>query len=65
MKGRSMPYTTEWQPTKLEDRNFVCRNCGSYDVEYREWESSDGGHEDTHYSCNNCKFEWWVEGTDS
>lgn len=57
----------EW---KLEDDttsyHFTCRKCNtSGHVEWREWESSDGGHEDYHYRCNFCNGSWWVEGIDS
>lgn len=45
----------------------ICRNpsCKSDNVEYREWESSDGGHVDYNYHCNECNKTWWIDGIDS
>jgi predicted SprT family Zn-dependent metalloprotease len=60
-----MGYTTEWKPVKAETNSFKCKECGADEVEYREWESSDGAHDDLHYRCNDCKREWWVEGPDA
>ena len=60
-----MGYETDWKPTAAEAPAFKCRKCGSHDVHYREWESSDGAHDDTHYKCEGCKREWWVEGPDA
>ena len=34
-----MGYTTDWKPTKDDNPAFTCRECGSDEVEYREWES--------------------------
>lgn len=59
-----MSYTTDWKPTKAENPDFVCRECESSEVEYREWESSDGAHDDVHYRCNHCHHDWWIEGPD-
>lgn len=59
-----MGYTTDWKPTKDENPEFVCQECGSDDVRYRVWESSDGGHEDIRYQCV-CGRAWWVEGPDA
>jgi len=60
-----MSFVTDWKPVKDEDPKFNCRYCGEFEVEYREWESSDGGHEDTCYQCTACKQVWWVEGSDA
>jgi transposase-like protein len=60
-----MSYTTDWKPTKAENPDFKCNRCQSDAVEYREWESSDGAHEDFHYRCNGCGRSWWVEGADA
>jgi transposase-like protein len=60
-----MSYTSDWKPTKAENPTFVCIRCKSDEVEYREWESSDGAHDDTHYRCRLCEKEWWVEGSDA
>lgn len=49
---------SEWKP---DDRS--CR-CGG-DVEYRAWDSSDGGHTDYNYRCVACKRTWWIDGCDS
>jgi DNA-directed RNA polymerase subunit M/transcription elongation factor TFIIS len=57
--------TSPWKPTKAVNPDFKCRECGSYEVEYSEWESSDGAYEDLHYRCLNCKRDWWVEGADA
>jgi predicted Zn-ribbon and HTH transcriptional regulator len=59
-----MGYTSDWKQTKLTNPDFKCRECGSNDVEFRDWESSDGAHDDLHYRCPGCKREWWVEGPD-
>lgn len=59
-----MGYVTDWKPTKPEAPTFVCRDCGSDDVWYRDWESSDGAHDDLHYQCRSCDRSWWVEGPD-
>jgi hypothetical protein len=55
-----MGFTTEWEPTKGE-----CRYCGEAKVEVREWESSDGAHEDACYQCTACKQVWWIDGIDA
>lgn len=57
-------FETEWRPTKPENPGFLCTSCGSDDVYYRRWESSDGGYEDIKYECRACKHTWWVEGDD-
>ena len=57
-------YTDDWKPTKAENPDFKCRKCGSDDIWYREWESSDGAHEDVQYECCGCGRKWWVEGSD-
>jgi predicted SprT family Zn-dependent metalloprotease len=44
--------------------NYKCRKCGSGQVFHYTWESSDGAHEDEHYRCEDCKAQWWVEGSD-
>lgn len=59
-----VPYTTEWKPTKAENSKFKCRKCGSDDIEYRMWDSSDEAHTDVEYKCNGCGRGWWVEGPD-
>lgn len=59
-----MGYVTDWKPTKAENPNFKCCQCASDEIEYREWESSDGAHDDLHYRCNGCGRQWWVEGAD-
>lgn len=51
--------TLEWLPAKSK-----CRHCKTGDVEYKDWESSDGGHTDIHYQCKSCKKDWWIEGAD-
>jgi len=60
-----MPYVSDWKPTKPEAPDYKCRNCESDNIWYREWESSDGGHEDIKYECRNCNCTWWVEGSDA
>lgn len=60
-----MPYTTDWKDVKEEVEGWACRVCKHVDVvEYRKWESSDGGREDLEYHCKSCNRQWWVEGTD-
>ena len=56
-------YNTVWQ--QVNNPNFKCRKCSSSYIVYRDWESSCGGYEDTHYKCVDCGFDWWVEGIDS
>ena len=58
-------YNDGWKPTKVDAPSFKCRQCGSDDVWYREWESSCGGYEDVHYECRGCGHSWWVEGPDA
>jgi transposase len=54
-------FTSEWKPSPQR-----CHHCGkSGDVEYRDWESSDGAFEDTQYQCQRCGKRWWVEGPDA
>lgn len=60
-----MGYTTDWKPTKAQNPSFVCHECKSGEVEYRDWESSCGGYDDTHYRCKDCGHSWWVEGPDA
>lgn len=49
-----------WQQTPTP-----CRYCGSTLVQYRAWESSDGGYEDYQYKCPECQRVWWIDGIDS
>lgn len=54
----------EWKPTKDVNPDFTCK-CGSNEVEYYIWESSDGAYEDYHYRCKDCKHDWWYESADA
>lgn len=56
--------TSEWKPTAPENPNFRCRKCGSNNIRYAIWESSDGAYEDKHYHCDECGNDWWVESSD-
>lgn len=59
-------YVTDWLPVEATNPAFKCPKCGrSHDIDYREWESADGGHEDYHYHCRTCDHKWWVEGADA
>lgn len=59
-----MPYVETPKLVKLENSTFMCRKCNTNDtLSYQKWESSDGGHEDIHYTCG-CGHSWWVEGMD-
>lgn len=60
-----MPFVTEDAQTKLINPGFKCRECGSDDVWFRNWESADQAHEDTRYECRACNRVWWVEGMDA
>lgn len=52
----------EWKPALGEK----CYGCGDPDhIDYRIWESSDGGFEDTQYKCVTCGLTWWVDGPDA
>lgn len=48
-----------WQS---DDR--ACSRCEGH-VQYRNRESSDGGHVDTQYRCTQCGRTWWAEGSDA
>ena len=50
--------------TPWEAEATPCRECGGH-VEYRLWESSDGGWEDFQFRCLDCGRVWWVDGIDS
>lgn len=58
-------YTSDWKATKDTNPEFKCRECGSNDIVFREWESSCGGYEDYQYHCRGCDRKWWVEGADA
>lgn len=58
-------YKDDWKPTKVDNPDFKCRKCGSDDIWYRNWESSDGAYDDVKYECRGCKRVWWVESSDS
>lgn len=58
-------YVDGWKPTKAENPDFKCRKCGSDDIWYRKWESSDGAYDDVKYECRGCKRTWWIESSDS
>lgn len=60
-----MSYTTEWANAEITNPSFKCPKCTEADIEFREWESSDGAHDDVHYRCSCCGYEWWVEGVDA
>lgn len=49
-----------WRETRIH-----CRHCDSPHVQYRVWESHDGGYEDYQYKCAECQRVWWVDGIDS
>lgn len=49
-----------WNPSQTP-----CRHCSSPHVQYRVWESSDGGYEDYQYRCAECQRTWWIDGIDS
>jgi DNA-directed RNA polymerase subunit M/transcription elongation factor TFIIS len=54
-----------WTQCIITNPNFKCTKCDSKNISYCIWESSDGAYEDTHYKCEDCRHEWWVEGIDS
>ena len=55
---------SDWKPTKMENPNFKCRECGSNEIQYCIVEDDDC-HEDLHYHCSGCGRMWWAEGIDS
>lgn len=59
-----MTFSTDWKPTKVENPDFKCRKCGSDNIYYRIWDSSDGAHTDYKYECRECNRVWWFEGSD-
>ena len=40
-----------------------CRDCGG-NVEFRSWDSDDGGYTDHQHRCLKCKKVWWIDGDD-
>lgn len=54
-----------WTPCKVDNPDFKCRICGSDEVRYRTWDSSDGAYTDYQYECKGCERTWWVEGADA
>ena len=50
-----------------EAKRYRCLECKQQSAICRLWESSCGGYEDYKYACQNtdCRFSWWVEGSDS
>jgi transposase-like protein len=58
-------YTNGWTKAIISNPNFKCRKCGSIHISFKDWESSCGGYEDTHYRCDDCNYDWWVESSDS
>lgn len=54
-----------WKHAVTEAGPWPCRLCGGKEVYYREWESDDGGYDDTQYHCRTCGRRWWVEGPDA
>lgn len=62
-----MGFTSDFKKIeKIENPNFKCQKCGSNkSISKRDWESSCGGYEDINYRCDECKHEWWVEGSDA
>lgn len=59
-----MPFYTDWKPTREENPDYRCK-CGSNDIWYRKWESSDGAYDDIQYKCYTCGRIWWYEGLDA
>lgn len=55
-----MPYS-EWEKVT---NGFKCK-CGSTNIRFQIWESSDGAYEDINYHCDDCGNDWWVDGCDS
>lgn len=49
-----------WRPSPVK-----CPTCKSPHVQYRVWESKDGGYEDYQYKCAECRRVWWLDGIDS
>lgn len=48
------------------DPDMKCPKCHvAARVKFRIWTSPDEAHEDVNYFCDNCKYEWWVDGIDS
>lgn len=52
-----------WDYTKPVNPKFTCK-CGSNEIIWKLWESSDGAYEDYHYRCMECDHDWWVESSD-
>lgn len=58
-----MAYTSDWKPIVIA--GYECPKCASSDIEYRDWLSHDGAHEDQHIKCADCGHNWCIEGCDS
>ena len=56
-----MPFENEETPTEYH----TCSECGSKNIVYRIWMSSDEAHEDIIYRCVDCDNGWWIEGSDA
>lgn len=54
-------FKNDWKPVVMA--GFTCRKCNGL-LEYRNWESSCGGYDDTNYRCTGCGHSWWVESSD-
>ncbi len=56
----------ESKPTKAENPDFRCRECGSDDFWYQTWDSNDGDYTDLRYYCRGwyycrgCDRVWWI-----
>lgn len=53
---------SNWKPVVMAD--YVCPKCKGW-LEYRDYESSNGAHEDQQFRCTICKHSWWIDGIDS
>jgi Zn ribbon nucleic-acid-binding protein len=58
-----MGYTSNWKPIVFAGAS--CPKCNGHNLEYCDWESDDGAHEDQHQKCLDCGHNWWIEGSDA
>lgn len=47
------------------DTDMSCRVCSAVAVKASPWSPSDGGSEDTKFTCTACGHVWWVDGPDA
>lgn len=44
---------------------YKCRKCDKYTAKRESWDSDCGGYTDYRYTCKECGYFWWIEGSDA